>query len=110
MDAVEGVVDLHTAQLMNSASHHLYGRTIRTKNSTFPSLKKYLGCRTNEPPAASAPGYVLVGTDVMVFLGLITWEEMFIARDPVAWGAPWIAEEVTGSFFLFVNSEVTNLS
>lgn len=66
---------------MNLTSHHLHDRTTCTKNATFPSLKKYVGCRVNESSAASAPGYVLVGVDVLVPLDSITWRAVFMARD-----------------------------
>jgi hypothetical protein len=79
---------------MSSASHHLHGRITRTKNATFPSLKKYFGCRTNESSAVSDPGYVLVDIHVLVLLGPITWEAMFVVRDWAALGVPWTAGEV----------------
>ena len=46
--------------------------------------------------AASAPRYVLVDVDILVSLGPITWEVMFMADDLTAWGAPWTAGEVSG--------------
>ena len=39
---------------------------------------------------------MLVDVDILVPLGSITWEAMFIARDSAAWGAPWAAGEVSG--------------
>jgi len=95
VDTIQRVVNLHTVRSMDSVSYDLHSRTTRTKNATFPSLKKYLGCRTNEPSAASASGYVLVDVNALVLLGSITWEAMFMARDWAAWGVPWTAGEVS---------------
>jgi len=81
---------------MDLASHDLHSQTTRTKNATFPSLKKYLGCCTNKPSAASASRYMLVDVHALVLLGSITWEVMFMARDWAAWGVvPWTAREVS---------------
>ena len=66
----------------------LYRQTPRTKNVTFPSLKKYLWCRTNELSVALAPGYMLADVYVLVPLGSITWGVTYLTRDSTAWGAP----------------------
>ena len=96
VDTIQHVVNLSTVKSMNLASHHLQGWTTRTKNATFPSLKKYLGCRTNRPSAVSSTVYVLVDAHVLVPLGSITWEATFILCGWVASGVPWTAGEVSG--------------
>ena len=88
VDTIQRVVDLPTVKSMNLVSHHLHDRTTRTKNATFPSLKKYFGCRTKRPSAVSAPGHVLVDVRVLVPLSSITWEAMFVVRDWAVLGVP----------------------
>ena len=48
------------------------------------------------PYKFASPGYVLVGVNVLVLLGSITWDAIFTARDLTTWEAPWTAEEVVG--------------
>ena len=65
----------------------LYRSSPRTKNVTFPSLKKYLWCRTKEPSVELAPGYMLADVHVLVPLGSIGWEVSYLTRDSAAWWA-----------------------
>ena len=96
VDTIQRVVNLSTIKSMDLASGYLHGWTTRTTNAIFPSLKKYLGCRTNRSSAVSSPGYVLVDAHVLVPLGSITWEATFMVRDWAASGVPWTAGEVSG--------------
>jgi len=67
---------------------------VAPKNVTFPSVKKYLSCRMNEPSwsAASVPGDIVV--DVVVPLGSSTWKVPCVGCD-LAMGAPWSLGEAS---------------
>jgi len=69
--------------------------TSRTKNVTFPSLKKYLSCRMNGRSwsAASVPGYIVV--DVVVPFGSSTGKAPCVGCDS-AMGGPWSLGEASG--------------
>ena len=78
MDTVQRVVNLTTVRSVNLECNNFYCWT-RTKNVTFPSLKKYLWCRTNELSVVPSPGYMLPDGHVLVPLGSITWELTYLA-------------------------------
>jgi len=51
---------------------------------TFPSLKKYLLCRINEPSwsaAAPVPGDIVVDVDVLLPFGSITCEAVWVGME-----------------------------
>ena len=51
MDAVQRIVDLWAGQFVGYAKH----RRPRTRNVTFPSLKKYASCLLNESSGVACP-------------------------------------------------------
>ena len=77
---------------------------------TFPSLKKYLLCRLNEPSwsaAASVPGYIVVDVDVLVPFGSITWEAVWVGCDLAIRGAPWSPKEASSLSERMESTEIT---
>ena len=51
MDAIQHTINLQAGQYFGYAKH----RRPRTRNVTFPSLKKYASCRTNESSGIARP-------------------------------------------------------
>jgi len=99
VDAIQDVINLYTVQPMNLIAYDFHSWISRTKNVTFPSLKKNLLCRMKGPSwsALSVPGYTVVDVDVLVPFGSITWKSLCLGCDSAIWRALWSLSEASGS-------------